>query len=157
MYREPCSRDIRGELRPANGRPVARAFTRYAVSAFFGAAGIAHFTHTDTFERIMPSYIPFHRELVLASGVAEITGALAFAFGRGEVRRWSGLWLIATLLAVFPANVHMALHPDQYPEIWGGQTTLFIRLPLQFLLIAMIAYAMKPDDGPKEFAPELQS
>ena len=131
----------------------ARATTRYALSAFFGAVGIAHFTSTETLERIMPPYIPFHRELVLASGVAEIAGALGFAFGREEVRRWSGLWLIALLLAVFPANVQMALHPDDYPEVWGGKTTLLVRLPLQFLLIAIVLYAMKSDTQTSDSGP----
>ena len=129
----------------------SRALTRYAVSAFFGAVGVAHFTHTETLERIVPSYLPFHRELVLASGVAEIAGALGLAFGRGEVRRWSGLWLIATLLAVFPANVQTALHPGDYPEVWGGRTTLLVRLPLQFLLIAIVWYAMR--SGSREDPP----
>lgn len=134
-----------------------RDVTRYVLSAFFGAVGIAHFVSTETLERIMPPYIPFHRELVLASGVAEIAGALGFAFGRGEVRRWSGLWLIALLIAVFPANVQMALHPELYPEVWGGRATLFVRLPAQFLLIAIVWYAMKSDgqesvSGPGTYA-----
>jgi len=135
-----------------NGNPL-RAPTRYVVSALFGAVGIAHFARTETLERIMPPYIPFHRELVLASGVAEIAGALGFAFGREEVRRWSGLWLIALLLAVFPANVQMAVHPDEYPEVWSGKATLLVRLPLQFVLIAIVWWAMQSDAQTSDSAP----
>ncbi len=45
-------------------------------------------------------------------------------------------WSIVTLIAVFPANVHMALHPDRYRRIPGGRPSLIARLPLQALMIA---------------------
>jgi uncharacterized membrane protein len=45
-------------------------------------------------------------------------------------------WSIATLLAVFPANIHMALHPDRFPMIRGGRAVLIARLPLQAVFIA---------------------
>jgi uncharacterized membrane protein len=127
------------------GKPSRARRWRYVVSALFVAAGTTHFTSTDTLARIVPPYLPLHRELVLASGCAEIGGALGLAFGNSKVRRWSGLWLIATLVAVFPANVQMALHPELYPEVWGGRATLLARLPLQALAIAIVWFAMKSD------------
>jgi uncharacterized membrane protein len=45
-------------------------------------------------------------------------------------------WSIGTLIAVFPANVHMALHPDRYRMIRGGRPALIARLPLQAVFIA---------------------
>ena len=70
----------------------------------------------------MPDYLPAHHELVLASGAAEIGGALGVIAPR--TRRAAGLWLAATLVAVFPANLHMALHAERYPGfapalLWG--------------------------------------
>jgi len=82
----------------------------------------------------VPDYLPAHRELVLASGVAEMLGGAGVLFDRSA--RPAGWWLIATLLAVFPANVHMALHPERYPKI--PEAALWGRLPVQALVILWV-------------------
>lgn len=97
----------------------------------FLTSGTLHFLRPDVYEQIMPGYVPAHRELVLASGAAEIAGAVAVAFPR--TRSGAGLWLAAVLVAVFPANVHMALHPGRYPSL--PESLLWARLPLQPLLV----------------------
>ena len=96
-------------------------------------AGVMHFVKPRWYMRIMPPYLPAHRELVYASGVAEIAGALGTM--RPRTRRPAGLFLIATLLAVFPANVHMALHPEEFEDVPGGAAALYARLPLQALFV----------------------
>jgi len=101
------------------------------VAVVFTAAGTLHFLRPGMYEDIVPDYLPAHHELVLASGVAEIGGALGVVPER--TRRVAGLWLVATLVAVFPANLHMALHPDRYPGI--APALLWARLPLQALVI----------------------
>jgi len=53
-----------------------------------------------------------------------------------RTRRVGSWWSIATLIAVFPANVHMALHPQRYKAVPGGRPALIARLPLQALFIA---------------------
>ena len=61
-----------------------------------------------------------------------------------RTRRWAGWWLIATLFAVFPANVNMALNRDRYAEqVPGGEHTLIARLPLQLVLIAWVRAAAR--------------
>ena len=110
-------------------RRVARTFAGPVMTL----AGINHFVMPGAYEKIMPDYVPAHRELVYASGVAEIAGALATMHPR--TRRFGGLLLIATLLGVFPANVHMAMHPERYPKVPGGRATLLARLPLQGLFL----------------------
>jgi uncharacterized membrane protein len=97
----------------------------------FLTSGVLHFLRPDVYEQIMPGYVPAHHELVLASGAAEIAGAVAVAFPR--TRSAAGLWLAAVLVAVFPANVHMALHPGRYPSLPAA--LLWARLPLQPLLV----------------------
>lgn len=104
----------------------------------FTFAGVMHFVKPRMYERIMPPYVPRHREMVYASGVAEIAGGLATL--HPATRRAGSLWSIATLLAVFPANVHMTLNPDDYPAVPGGAAALYGRLPVQALFIAW-AYA----------------
>jgi uncharacterized membrane protein len=106
----------------------------------FSAAGTLHFVRPLMYEEIMPAYLPAHHELVLASGAAEIAGALALLHPR--TRRVGGLCLAATLAAVFPANVHMALHPDRYPDF--AAALLWARLPIQPLLVWWVLRATKP-------------
>jgi uncharacterized membrane protein len=100
---------------------------------FFVFAGIMHFVIPRTYEAIVPDWLPARRALVQASGVAEIAGGLAVLHPR--TRRAGSVFSIATLLAVFPANLHMALHPERYP-VPGGRRSLYARLPVQLLFIA---------------------
>jgi len=100
----------------------------------FTLAGVLHFVKPEWYEAIMPDYLPAHRELVYASGVAEMAGGLGTLHPR--TRRVASWWSIATLVAVFPANVDMALHPGDYPKVPGGAAALYARLPLQALFIA---------------------
>jgi len=71
---------------------------------------------------------------VLASGVAEIAGGAGVL--HSKTRRSAGWWLIATLLAVFPANVEMALRPERFKRI--PKSLLYARLPLQGAMIALV-------------------
>jgi uncharacterized membrane protein len=100
---------------------------------FFVFAGVMHFVIPRQYEATVPDYLPAHRELVVASGVAEIAGGLGVMHPR--TRRLASWWSIATLIAVFPANLNMALHPDRY-KVPGGRTALYARLPVQLLFIA---------------------
>lgn len=109
---------------------------------FFIAAGIMHFAKPRVYEAIMPDWLPAHRELVYASGVAEIAAGAAVLHPR--TRRLGGRLGVATLVAVFPANLHMALHPERYPQVPGGRAALLARLPLQALLIAWARAAARP-------------
>ncbi|HZV75185.1 MAG TPA: hypothetical protein VFF79_15850 [Conexibacter sp.] len=100
---------------------------------FFVFAGVMHFVIPRTYESIVPERLPAPRALVYASGVAEIAGGLAVQHRR--TRRAGSLLSIATLLAVFPANVSMALHPERH-RVPGGRGALLLRLPLQVLFVA---------------------
>ena len=101
---------------------------RRTVGPFFVLAGLMHFLRTDWYVSIMPDYVPAHRELVYASGVAEMLGGAAVIASRPRFARW---WLLATLLAVYPANVHMAVHPARYSRV--PRWALYARLPVQGL------------------------
>ena len=100
---------------------------------FFVFAGIMHFVLPRTYESIVPDALPAKRALVYASGVAVIAGGAGVLHPR--TRRAASRWNVATLLAVFPANVHMALNPGRYP-VPGGRAALIARLPLQAAAIA---------------------
>ena len=95
--------------------------------------GINHFVMPRAYEAIIPDTLPAKRALVYVSGILEIAGGLGTFHPR--TRRASGWLLVGTLVAVFPANVHMARHPQRYPTVPGGRTTLTARLPLQALFL----------------------
>jgi uncharacterized membrane protein len=106
---------------------------------FFVFAGLMHFLRTRWYERIVPPYLPRAREIVYLSGVAELAGGLATM--HPATRRAGSAWSIATLVAVFPANLQMAMDPERFEKgVPGGRSALYARLPLQLLLIAW-AYA----------------
>jgi uncharacterized membrane protein len=114
---------------------------RQLVGPFFLLAGAMHFVAPRTYRRMMPPWVPAHRALVYASGAAEIAGGAGMLVR--SRRRLAGWWLIATLIGVFPANLHMALNAGDYPEVPGGAATLWARLPFQGLFIAWVADAMR--------------
>lgn len=108
--------------------PRARA----ALGVTFLFAGAMHFLKPRPYLAMMPRYLPAHRELVYASGVAEMAGAAGILAGRKR----AGWWLIATLVAIFPANVEMAVHAKRFRAI--PMPLLWARLPVQGLLIAWV-------------------
>lgn len=97
-------------------------------------AGSLHFLRPRVYEAIMPRYLPAHRELVYASGAAELIGG-AGVLGRRSARP-AGWFLIATLLAIFPANVEMAVHAERFRRF--PAPLLWARLPLQAAIIAWV-------------------
>ena len=99
---------------------------------FFVFAGIMHFAIPRTYEAIVPRRLPARRALVYASGVAEIAGGAGVMHPR--TRRLASWWSVATLLAVFPANVNMALNADRF-RVPGGPVALWLRLPVQALFV----------------------
>ena len=107
---------------------------RGPLALFFLFAGAMHFVKPRAYEAIVPHALPAHREIVYVSGVAEIAGGLAVLPERSA--RWAAWWLVATLLAVFPANVNMALNAERFRAI--PEALLWLRLPLQPLLIAWV-------------------
>jgi uncharacterized membrane protein len=118
-----------------------KAVSRALCGPLFVFTGVLHFRIPKVYERIVPPYLPAPRTLVYASGVAEIAGGAGLMVPRW--RRRAGWWLIATLVAVFPANLHMALHPEAFPQVPGGRISLWARLPFQAVFLAWVREAMR--------------
>jgi uncharacterized membrane protein len=118
------------------------------LAGFFVIAGTMHFVRPRDYEAIMPPYVPRHREAVIVSGVAEIVGGLAvIPEATRPVARW---WLIALLAAVLPANVHMAVNPEQIKGLDPSKIKpwmLWARLPLQPLAMLWVWRATAPDSA----------
>ena len=104
------------------------------VFLWFAVGGVFHFVTPDAFVRIVPPYVPYPLAMVYSSGVFELLGAIGILLPKW--RRAAGIGLFVLTICVTPANVHMWLHADQFPEI--SETALLIRLPVQVLLLACI-------------------
>jgi uncharacterized membrane protein len=106
---------------------------RRVLAAIFVIAGVMHFIIPASYVGVMPPWLPWHRELVYLSGLAEIAGGIGLLIDR--TRRAAGIGLILLLIAVFPANVQMVVNAraEGAPPAW--QAVLWLRLPLQLVLI----------------------
>jgi uncharacterized membrane protein len=104
------------------------------LGAFFLLAGSLHFLRPKPYVAIVPDALPRKREMVFASGVAELAGGAGVLVP--GTRRLAGWWLIATLLAIFPANVNMAVNAERFRIV--PEPLLWARLPLQGALIAWV-------------------
>jgi len=134
-------------------RSAVQAASLLLVASCFIIVGIKHFTSPSFFEAIVPPYLPSPRSLVYLSGVFEVAGGIGILIPKlRQTARWG---LIALLIAVFPANLHMAIHPDAFVDagipLWG----LYLRLPLQAVLVAWVAWSGRPagDTSTVLFAP----
>lgn len=118
----------------------------YGLVVFFTSAGVLHFVMPAGYEALMPPQLPFPRALVYISGVVEIAFGLLLLAPR--YRRWAAWGVIATLIAVYPANIYHAAsggldHPD-LPASFANPVTAWVRLPFQFLFI-LWAYRFTKD------------
>lgn len=112
--------------------------------AYVGA-GVMHFVNPDFYLPMMPPYLPWHLELIYLSGVAEI--ALGAAVLVPALRVWAAWGIIALLIAVFPANIHIALYNVPLGGAAEGAGILnWVRLPIQALLIAWAWWYTGGDD-----------
>lgn len=106
-----------------------RLLSRYGLALLFVLAGIWHFVHSATYLAIMPPQLPQPLALVYVSGIFEMLGGLGLLPRR--TRRLAGWGLLALLLAVFPANVYMALiHAQMGIPGWVAWGRLPLQLPL---------------------------
>jgi len=120
--------------------------SRTGLGVFFVLAGLNHFAQPRYYEAIVPPSLAERRkEINVISGAAEIAGGLAVL--HPATRRLGRWWLLALLVAVFPANVHMAVNPEQVPGLdlkkvprWA----LWARLPLQPLAMLWVWRATRP-------------
>ena len=107
----------------------------WVMSAFYVLGGVYHLVNPGFYLPMMPPYLPWHRELVFISGVAEIVLGIAVLIP--NLRRRAALGIIALLIAVFPANLHIAMNDvplagaTEGAGIWN-----WVRLPFQAVFIA---------------------
>ena len=111
------------------------------VALYFLIGGVSHLINPDVFIAMMPDYLGYHSELVLISGVFEILGAIGILIPQTRLLACYGL--LALIIAVSPAHIHMALYTERYPDI--PELVLYLRIPLQFLFFWFVWWAIKPE------------
>ncbi|MDB5296755.1 MAG: DoxX family rane protein [Phycisphaerales bacterium] len=116
-----------------------RVGLRWVAAGVFVFAGVRHFTHPVPFRQIVPPALPSPALLVAVSGAFEIAGGLGLLIR--PLRRAAGWGLVVLLVAVFPANVYMAMRPDREPGSHFPAWVLWARLPLQAVLIIWVGWA----------------
>jgi uncharacterized membrane protein len=113
---------------------MLRKVSLILLAMFFALAGMNHFLNPKLYLAMIPPYIPVPVAVNLISGTAEMVGGIAILIPL--LRRAAGWGLIILLLAVFPANIHVAIHG------WDGVTiptwVLWARLPFQFALVTWV-------------------
>lgn len=114
---------------------MARTIARWSLAVFFVAAGINHFVTPELYLGMMPPWLPAPRAANAISGAAEILGGLGVLLP--ATRRLAGWGLLALLIAVFPANVHVALE-GKMPGTSFSPTVLWLRLPFQAVFAAWV-------------------
>ena len=114
------------------------------LAAFFINVGIDHFINPDFYLSIMPPAFPLHLEAVYISGLFEVLGGLGVLIPR--FRKFSGWGLIALLIAVYPANIYMALTPEAFPDV--PLFALYIRLVFQFIFFYWAYLVTRPAYNP---------
>ncbi|MCW9708416.1 DoxX family protein [Fodinibius salsisoli] len=114
--------------------------SQYLVGIIFMMMGILHFLKPGVFAAIIPDFIPWHKAMVYISGVAEIAGGLGVLLP--PYRAMAAWGLLLLLLAVFPANINMAVQAIQKTGLlsWYAALTI-LRLPLQFVLMYWVYWA----------------
>ncbi len=117
-----------------------RSALRWVLAVFFLAAGANHFRTPGIYVGMMPPGLPWPAALNAIAGVAEILGGIGLLVP--ATRRLAGWGLIVLLVAVFPANVHVAL-AGQMPGTDFSPLTLWLRLPFQGVFIAWVCWVAR--------------
>ena len=121
--------------RLAGAAPGSRAAAaRWGLTAVFAFTAVGHFVQTEAMAAMIPPFVPWRREIVLASGVLEIALAVALAVPR--LRRPAGWAAVALLLGFLPINVWAAWNRVPMGGHAWGPAYLLVRVPLQLVLLA---------------------
>ena len=124
--------------------PLAKRALLWLMGAFYVFAGAMHFARPDYYMAMMPPYLPWHAQLIFLSGVGEVLCGLGVLFP--PTRRLAAWGTIALLVAVFPANIHVAFNNVPVFGAKEGAGALgYVRLPFQAVLIAWAWWYTRDD------------
>jgi uncharacterized membrane protein len=117
---------------------MLKVIARWLCGVFFVSTGVSHFINPDPFVLIVPPYLPYPVALVWVSGVFEVLGGIGLV--APPARRFAAWGLVALLVAVYPANIHMLVNEIYLPDMPHEKWLLWARMPLQFVLVAWVLW-----------------
>jgi uncharacterized membrane protein len=138
-----CVRDQRMSNPPGRGDSGSKIGLRWLLTIFMVAAGLNHFLSPAVYVGMMPRSLPWPQALVAISGLAEIVGGMGLILP--ATRRLAAWGLVVLFVAIFPANLNMALHHLPLGDKVVSPLALWLRLPLQLPLIAWAYWFTRPD------------
>ena len=119
---------------------IVRTIVRLLLAALFLFAGTVHLRDPALFAPVMPPWIPFHLPCVIISGVFELLGGVGLLVPLRPIQFISGWGLTLLLIAVFPANIYMAMADVRVHGFPSHAWMAWARLPLQPLLIVAVLW-----------------
>lgn len=114
-----------------------RLALRWALAVFFMVAGANHFRSPQVYLGMMPPWMPWPDALNVITGAAEVLGGVGLIAPWVGARRLAGWGLFALLLAIFPANLHVATQGKML-SLNFSSTVLWWRLPFQAVFMACV-------------------
>lgn len=121
-----------------------KSIFRGLLAVFMMVAGVSHFVAPNAYIKIVPDFLPNPAALVYISGFCEIIGGIGLLIPAvSQAAAWGFVWLF---IAVYPANINMAVNNIHIDNIPDGNWFQAIRLPFQFVLIAWAWWLTRPDD-----------
>jgi uncharacterized membrane protein len=120
--------------RAPQGDSKIKRIARWMFAGALCFLGIKHFTDSASFVAIIPPYLPAHLALVYISGFFEIAGGIGLLIPK--FRRWAGWGILALLIAVYPANIHMLVNDIYVGDMPRERWLLWARMPFQFVFAA---------------------
>nr|WP_208408595.1 DoxX family protein [Sphingomonas vulcanisoli] len=130
---------------------------RVLLAVIYFAAGVLHVAHPQPFVNIVPHWVPMPYQVVIATGICEILGAIGLLIPRSLIpwmQRFAGIMLALYAVCVFPANVNHAIHdltvggPGALGWAYHGP-----RLPFQLVIIWWCLFAGGAVDWPFKASP----
>jgi uncharacterized membrane protein len=112
--------------------------------------GVTHFAVPEPYAKIVPPQLPYPLQLVYVSGFFEILGGIGLLVS--PVSQAAAWGLIALFIAVFPANINMAVNHIKLDHIPDSPWFHAVRLPFQAVLIAWAWWYTKPSPGDEQAA-----
>ena len=131
-------------------RERLKRIVRGVVAIAMVGVGVLHFTRAHWFAQIVPPFLPAPVWLVWISGVFEILGGVGVLIPR--TRAWAGIGLVLLYLAVFPANIYMAIEPIAVDGVVPERWLVWARLPFQPLFMWIAWWCTRSPTGAAETA-----
>lgn len=114
---------------------------RLAMSVMLLFAAVGHFLYPAGMALMLPDFVPYKMEVIYATGIIEIAGAIGLLIPRYQ--KLTAWLLILFFVLILPANINAAIHHVNLKTATydgSGLNYLWLRVPLQVLFMIWVYY-----------------